>query len=44
MAQEVEKIRPDAVVEGADGYLRVNYGLLGMRLLTWDQWRASDAN
>ncbi|WP_234895795.1 tail fiber domain-containing protein [Sinorhizobium medicae] len=28
MAQEVEKVRPDAVAEGADGLRRVDYGLL----------------
>lgn len=28
MAQEVEKIRPDAVRKGRDGYRRVNYGAL----------------
>ncbi len=28
MAQEVEKIRPDVVRKGADGYKRVNYGAL----------------
>lgn len=28
MAQEIQGIRPEAVREGADGYKRVNYGLL----------------
>ena len=42
MAQEVEKTRPDAVVQGADGYLRVDYVRLNMQLLTWDQWRAAN--
>lgn len=28
MAQEVEKVRPDAVRKGADGFRRVNYGAL----------------
>jgi polysaccharide biosynthesis/export protein len=40
MAQEVAQIVPDAVVRGADGFLRVNYARLGMRLLTWDEWAA----
>jgi polysaccharide export outer membrane protein len=40
MAQEVAQIIPDAVVRGADGFLRVNYARLGMRLLTWDEWAA----
>jgi Chaperone of endosialidase len=39
MAQEVEAIRPDAVVRGADGYLRVAYGRLGLRFMTWDEWK-----
>ena len=38
MAQEVAQIVPDAVTKGADGFLRVNYARLGMRLLTWDEW------
>ena len=40
MAQEVAQIVPDAVVRGADGFLRVNYARLGTRLLTWDEWAA----
>ncbi len=38
MAQEVEAIRPDAVTRGADGYLRVTYGRLGLRFMTWSEW------
>jgi Chaperone of endosialidase len=41
MAQEVAEIVPDAVVHGPDGFLRVNYERLGMRLLTWDEWVAT---
>jgi polysaccharide export outer membrane protein len=40
MAQEVAQIVPDAVVRGANGFLRVNYARLGTRLLTWDEWAA----
>lgn len=40
MAQEVASIVPVAAVSGPDGYLRVNYGRLGMRLQTWDEWLA----
>jgi hypothetical protein len=43
MAQEVEAIRPDAVVRGDDGYLRVFYDRLGLRLQTWDDWVAAGA-
>jgi hypothetical protein len=42
MAQEVAKVVPDAVACGADGYLRVNYGRLGLRLMTWDEYSAND--
>jgi len=38
MAQEVRRIRPDAVVAGDDGYLHVNYGRLGLTFQTWDDW------
>jgi hypothetical protein len=41
MAQEVAAVAPDAVAMGADGYLRVNYARLGLRMQTWDEWRAS---
>ena len=40
MAQEVVRIVPDAVMQGPDGFLRVNYARLGLRLLTWDEWLA----
>jgi outer membrane immunogenic protein len=36
MAQEVMRIRPDAVLTGADGFLRVDYARLGMRATTAD--------
>jgi hypothetical protein len=38
MAQEVKTIVPSAVWRGRDGYLRVEYGQLGLRPMTWDQW------
>lgn len=38
MAQEVQKIAPDAVEAGYDGTLYVNYARLGLRMLTWEQW------
>jgi len=34
-------VMPQAVQRGADGYLRVDYGHLGLRLQTWDQWVAA---
>jgi len=41
MAQEVQAIMPEAVVRGRDGYLRVYYEKLGLRMQTWKQWQAS---
>jgi outer membrane immunogenic protein len=40
MAQEVAATRPDAAARGADGYLRVNYGKLGLQMRTLAQWQA----
>jgi hypothetical protein len=41
MAQEVAVVKPEAVLRGADGYLRVDYARLGLRLKTWEQWAAA---
>jgi hypothetical protein len=41
MAQEVQTFRPDAVVRGNDGYLRVFYDKLGLEFMTYKQWIAS---
>jgi hypothetical protein len=41
MAQEVATTRPNAVQQGADGYLRVDYARLGLRMQTWDDWTAA---
>ncbi len=39
MAQEVMTLYPEAVICNAlDGYLRVNYALLGMKLMTLEDW------
>ena len=43
MAQEVEAVRPDAVVRGRDGYLRVRYDKLGLKFQTYDHWISSGA-
>jgi hypothetical protein len=40
MAQEVANIVPTAILRGEDGYFRVDYGQLGMKLMTWDEWTA----
>ena len=44
MAQEVGEIVPDAVTSGEDGYLRVDYGRLGLRLMTWEDWVAGGSS
>jgi hypothetical protein len=41
IAQEVEAVLPEAVVHGSDGYLRVKYDMLGIRMQTWEEWIAS---
>jgi hypothetical protein len=41
MAQEVLAIFPDAVVHDPDGYMRVNYERLGLRMMTWAEWVGS---
>ncbi len=43
MAQEVALIRPDAIVRDAlDDYLKVDYGRLGMKLITLPEWEAKN--
>ena len=41
MAQEVEAVMPEAVVRGSDGYLRVFYDRLGLRMQAWEEWVAA---
>ena len=40
IAQEVMAVDPLAVVLAADGFLRVNYARLGLRMLNWNEWRS----
>jgi Protein of unknown function (DUF3300)/Chaperone of endosialidase len=40
MAQDVQKIEPNAVWRGADGYLRVDYDRIGLKFMTWKEWLA----
>jgi outer membrane immunogenic protein len=43
MAQEVALVHPDAIVHsGLDDYLRVDYGRLGLKLMTRQEWDAQD--
>jgi hypothetical protein len=43
LAQEVQKVMPQAVERGRDGYLRVYYDMLGLRFQTYRHWIASGA-
>lgn len=43
MAQDVLKVRPDAVTTGEDGFYRVNYARLGLRMVTRTEWDRSQA-
>jgi hypothetical protein len=38
MAQEVQKIDPNAVSRDPDGNLRVDYDRIGVKFMTWDEW------
>jgi hypothetical protein len=38
MAQQVQKIDPNAVSHDRDGYLRVDYDRIGVKFMTWDEW------
>jgi len=40
MAQDVAQKMPSAVVAGDDGYLRVDYGKLGLQMRTLAEWKA----
>jgi hypothetical protein len=37
-------VMPQAVARGPDGYLRVYYEQLGLRLLSWSEWVAEGRN
>jgi hypothetical protein len=41
MAQDVQKVMPDAVQTASDGFLRVNYAKLGIKAQTWDEYQWS---
>jgi hypothetical protein len=40
IAQEVQNLIPEAVTRGQDGYLRVHYEKLGLKLRTYTDWLA----
>jgi hypothetical protein len=43
LAQEVQKIMPEAVTRDRDGYLRVFYEKLGIKFQTYKHWIATGA-
>jgi hypothetical protein len=43
IAQEVEQVMPEAVTRGRDGYLRVFYDRLGLKLRLYRDWLADGA-
>jgi hypothetical protein len=43
IAQEVQRLVPEAVTRGRDGYLRVYYEQLGLRLRSYTDWLAGGA-
>ena len=43
IAQEVQNVMPEAVIRGSDGYLRVYYEKLGLKLRTYSDWLAGGA-
>jgi len=38
LAQEVERVMPDAVRRAPNGYLQVNYARVGVPMMTWEEW------
>ena len=44
IAQEVEQVMPEAVTRGRDGYLRVFYERLGLKLRLYKDWLADGAH
>jgi len=43
IAQEVQSLVPEAVTRGSDGYLRVHYERLGLKLRSYTDWLARGA-
>jgi hypothetical protein len=43
IAQEVQNVMPEAVTRGSDGYLRVFYEKLGLKLISYRVWLAGGA-
>ena len=43
IAQEVQRVVPEAVTRGSDGFLRVYYEKLGLRLRSYSDWLTGGA-
>ena len=43
MAQEVLDVMPSAVAEDGDGFLSVDYGMLGLEMVTYRSWQQRNA-
>jgi hypothetical protein len=43
LAQDVQRIKPEAVTRGPDGYLRVFYDKLGVKFQTYQHWISEGA-
>ena len=41
MGHEVQSVRPDAVLRGSDGFLRVRYDRLGIQMQSYEDWVAA---
>jgi hypothetical protein len=41
MAQEVAEVVPEAAAVGPEGYMKVDYGRLGLRMQTWEEWASA---
>jgi hypothetical protein len=39
LAQEVLRVRPEAVSLGLDGFYRVNYAQIGVPMIPWQEWQ-----
>ena len=39
MAQDVLLVQPQAVIVCENGYMQVDYAMLGIQMLRWEQWR-----
>lgn len=43
MAQDLISTHPNAISRDAYGYLRVDYAVINLEMLTWEEWQKSTA-